>query len=333
MKYYDKIYGAFDIDEPVLLELIESPALQRLKDVDQGGYAPLFEKPLQEEKIEHSRYSHSLGVFLLLNRYRASLEEQISGLIHDVSHSAFSHCIDYILDVDTQEEQNHQDNLFESYVHQTTIPSILAKHGFNLDYILDDSHFPLKETNLPDLCADRIDYTLRGAFSFHEIDQEDISYLLQHLKVENNTWVFDDFESGKKFSDLFFHMNKNFWSGFSTAVMFQAVADCMRHSLNQGFITHEDLYTTDTMVLEKIKKKLPECAKLQTFWKRMNDKTLAFFDPHHFHGKVVCKSRVVDPICNHKGLKKRISEIDSSYKDLIAHEAKPKQHFVSFSKE
>jgi len=33
----DKIYGTFKINEPVLIKLINSSALQRLKDVDNRG--------------------------------------------------------------------------------------------------------------------------------------------------------------------------------------------------------------------------------------------------------------------------------------------------------
>lgn len=45
MKYVDLVYGEVEIDEPVILELIESNSLQRLKGVDQFGYRPLWAKP------------------------------------------------------------------------------------------------------------------------------------------------------------------------------------------------------------------------------------------------------------------------------------------------
>ena len=34
----DRVYGETEILEPVLLEIINSPTLQRLKDIDQAGY-------------------------------------------------------------------------------------------------------------------------------------------------------------------------------------------------------------------------------------------------------------------------------------------------------
>ncbi len=35
---------------------------------------------------------------MLVNRLGGSLEEQIAALLHDVSHTAFSHVIDYVLE-------------------------------------------------------------------------------------------------------------------------------------------------------------------------------------------------------------------------------------------
>jgi HD superfamily phosphohydrolase len=36
MQYTDIIYGAHEITEPIILELINTPAMQRLKGVDQA---------------------------------------------------------------------------------------------------------------------------------------------------------------------------------------------------------------------------------------------------------------------------------------------------------
>ena len=159
MKYIDRVYGNFEINEPVILELINSKALQRLKEIDQSGY---FE-PYVPKGSAYSRFEHSIGVYLLLKMYGSPIEEQIAGLIHDVSHSAFSHCIDYVLDAGSQKKQNHQDNVFDDFVKKSDIPVILKKHNLDLAYILEDLNFPLKERDLPDLCADRIDYSLKDS--------------------------------------------------------------------------------------------------------------------------------------------------------------------------
>jgi len=167
MHYEDRVYGKVEITEPVILELINCPTFQRLKEIDQIGYfEPYF------PGTAHSRFEHSMGVFLLLDKYKAPIEERIAGLIHDVSHSAFSHCIDYVLYIGSEKEHNHQDNVFDEFVRESQIPEILKKYNLDINYILDDNNFPLKEKDLPDLCADRIDYSFKTAVIFKELEQK-----------------------------------------------------------------------------------------------------------------------------------------------------------------
>ncbi|OGZ47749.1 MAG: hypothetical protein A3J55_03800 [Candidatus Ryanbacteria bacterium RIFCSPHIGHO2_02_FULL_45_17b] len=325
MKYTDRVYGNFEIIEPVILELINSPTLQRLKEIDQAGYSePHF------PGTAHSRFEHSIGDYLLLKIYGAPIEEQIAGLIHDVSHSAFSHCIDYVLDAGSEKEHNHQDNVFDDYVRKSEIPEILKKHNLDLDYILDDKNFPLKENDLPDLCSDRIDYSLRTAIVFKEI--ENGKFFTDNLIAKKEKWIFKDFESAKKYAELFLKLNTNYYAGLPSAVMFRTVGDYLRYALSKGYISETDLYTTDKIVLSKIEPHIHNDPKLKLLFERMNNKIGFRNDPTNYDGKVFCKSRVVDPLCLHKGEIKRVSEIEPSWSDMITQESKPKEYFLKFDR-
>lgn len=331
MKYRDRVYGEFEITEPVILELINCPSLQRLKDIDQAGYRPLWVKPdVDTGEYDHSRFAHSLGVYLLLRKYNVPLEEQIAGLIHDVSHSAFSHCIDYVLEAGSEKEHNHQDNLFDDYVRKTEIPEIISRFGFDLEYILNDKNFPLKEKDLPDLCADRIDYSLKTAIIFSELSEQDKNYLLENLTTENNNWVFKNFESAKKYAELFLKLNTIYYASFASAVMYRTVGDCLRYALQKGYISKNDLYATDKIVIEKVKIFLDKDEKLKLFWERMNNRIGFKNDPDNFDREVFCKSRVVDPLCRHNGKIKRVSQIEPSWSIILKEESKPKRYFIKF---
>ncbi|MBU1102070.1 HD domain-containing protein [Patescibacteria group bacterium] len=337
MKYTDRVYGEFKITEPVILELVKSYPLQRLKGVDLGGYNPHWVKPATDTgKYDHSRFAHSVGVYLLLREYNAPIEEQIAGLIHDVSHSAFSHCIDYVLDTGSEKEHNHQDNVFERFTEKTEIPQMLKQHGFNPKYILDDSHFPLKENNLPDLCADRIDYSLRTAVIFDELDDESKKYLLDNLTAENNKWVFRDFESAKRYAELFLKINIIYYAGLPSAIMFRTVGDCLRYALQKGYISEDNLYTTDKLVIEKIEEFLDKDERLKLLFNRMNNKVRIINNPNDYDASVFCKSRVVDPLFKHLFKhgkeKKRVSEVNSDWAKILKQESKPKQYFLKFDK-
>ncbi len=82
-KIYDKVYGKEKIKEPVLIELINSDSIQRLKGISQFGMPDEY-----YHLKTFSRKEHSIGVLILLRRMRANLEEQVAGLLHDVSHTA-----------------------------------------------------------------------------------------------------------------------------------------------------------------------------------------------------------------------------------------------------
>jgi hypothetical protein len=333
MEYTDRVYGKVNIKEPVILELLNSAPLQRLKDVDQAGYRPLWSKPdVEVGKYDHSRYAHSVGVYLLLRKYNASLEEQISGLIHDVSHSAFSHCIDYVLDSGSEKEHNYQDNLFKDYVRNTEIPAILEKYGFDPEYILEEKNFPLKEKELPDLCADRIDYSLKTAVIFEELKEKEVNYFLDNLTVIDNNWVFEDLESAQRYAELFLKLNRDYYSGVASAIMFRAVGDCLRYALQKEYINESDLYTTDELVIKKLKKSLDKDENLQLFFDRMNKKVNIENDPDNYDIKVFCKSRVVNPLFRQGDKIKRVSQANARLRDLITQELNPKQYFLKFDK-
>src|SRR3989344_2921489 len=310
MKYTDRVYGNFEITEPLILELINSSILQRLKEIDQAGYfEPYF------PGTAHSRFEHSIGVYLLLKNYNAPAEEQIAGLIHDVSHSAFSHCIDYV---------------FDEFVRKSEIPKILKKYNFGLEYILDDKNFPLKEKDLPDLCADRIDYSLRNAVVFGEI--ENGKYFIDNLTTKDGKWILKKFESAKKYAELFLKLNTDYYSGLPSAVMFKTVGDYLRYALSKNYISETDLYTTDKIVLGKIEPHIKIDSKLSLLFDRMNNKIGFKNNPTNYDGKVFCKSRVVNPLCWHNGKIKRFSEIEPGWADIIKEESKPKEYFLKFDK-
>lgn len=84
MTVFDKIYGREDIKEPVLQELLKTEPVLRLKGISQFGMPNRY-YPFKG----FSRYEHSVGVMLLLGRLGASVEEQVAGLLHDVSHLRF----------------------------------------------------------------------------------------------------------------------------------------------------------------------------------------------------------------------------------------------------
>lgn len=327
MKTQDRVYGEINITEPIIIDIINSQPLQRLKDVEQSGYLePHF------PGTTFKRFEHSVGVYYLLKMFGAPLEEQIAGLIHDVSHGAFSHCIDYVLSSGSEKEHTHQDNIHDTFVYASELNKIISDYGFDLSYILNDANFPLKENNLPDLCADRIDYSLRTALAFGVADGAEIKKLLSGFVVRNKQWIFENFELASKFTKLFSKLNRVYYSGLQSAVMHRTVGDYLRHALANHYIAEADLYTTDSFVLNKINQHIDKDDRLAYLFDKMNNKVEFENNPDDYEAKVYCKSRVVNPLFVDGDKIKRVSEEDLNWAESLQDELKPKEYFLKFEK-
>ena len=173
MEIIDRVYGRQEIRETVLIELVRSRPLARLKGINQAGVS----KYLNLRK-DVTRFEHSVGVMLLLRKFQASIVEQIAGLLHDVPHTAFSHVADF---VHINEHHEFHELFHEQVIAASEIPQILKKHGIP-ELVIHPEKFSLLEQKIPDLCADRIDYALRDFMAERE-DHESIQAKLSGLVV------------------------------------------------------------------------------------------------------------------------------------------------------
>jgi HD superfamily phosphohydrolase len=142
MRLTDRIYGSTTITDPALIALIESRAMQRLNGVLQHGISALVDITARV-----SRFEHSVGVMLLVRRLGGSVEEQIAALLHDVSHTAFSHVIDYVFD--GHDDQSYHDRVKADYVAGTDLPEIVTGFGFDWRVLLDEDRYLLLEQPAP----------------------------------------------------------------------------------------------------------------------------------------------------------------------------------------
>jgi HD superfamily phosphohydrolase len=323
MKYKDKIYGKCKIEEKIILDIIREPIFERLKGIDQAGYFEVY-----FPGTKHSRFEHSVGCYLLLKRYNASLKEQIAGLIHDVSHSAFSHTADYVFAQGRGADHNYQDDIFVDFVYKTNIVRILEEYGYNVDEILNEDNFPLQETQLPNLCADRIDYSLRGMTVYNIADKGTIENILKSLRVIDNEWVFDNFDIALQYAQLFKKLNDIYYSNKETAAMFLRTSKWIKYAIQKEYISHRDLFTTDEEVIKKINIYLNEDVKLQELWNEMNNSQIECGKNDKEGEKVIVKSRVVDPLVIINGNIKHISILDKDWFKSVQEDKVPKTYYI-----
>lgn len=316
MKYKDKVYGETEIKERVLWDIMNSKALQRLKNINQYGTWVLV-----NPKYNTNRFEHSVGVMILLEKLGADVREQLAGLIHDVAHTAFSHVVDYVFG--KAESQDYHEIHAEEYIGKTDLPGILKNHGFDWREIIDEEAFPLLEQKQPALCADRIDYFLRDGQAFGLFGKEFILKALENLNVRDDQIYYDNLDVAKEAAGLHFKMG-DFWASPMQSLLFTLLSRAIRLGLDEGIISESDLWGTDDELLEKLKSANNKDINrlLSMISPDLKIELVDKDGDYHVYTKV----RYSDPLVMVDGNLKKLSEIDSDFKkraeDFIA-EKKP----------
>jgi uncharacterized protein len=304
IKIFDEVYGEHEIDEDVLVDIINSRPLQRLKGISQNGLPDEY-----YHKKGFSRYDHSTGVMLILRKLNASIEEQIAGLIHDISHTAFSHVVDWVMgDVS---KSDYQDNMYEEYFVNTEIPDILERYGYNYKEFVNLEAFSLLEQEAPNLCGDRLDYTLREIY-FNQEDV-DIDLILKGLIVKDKKIMFDNVSSAEIFSKGYVKGNEEHWCGVEARARYLVLSDILKMALSKGIINKDDFWKTDKEVFEKL---LASEDKYSI--DRLNllkDKLRIVEGKEGFLLKK--KFRYIDPEVFLNGEVRRLSEVSLDYKNIL----------------
>lgn len=304
-------YGDFTVTEPVLLDLFDSPALERIKGVRQYGLIDY----IADGKQDYTRYEHCVGVWALLRKYGRPLDEQIAGLIHDVSHTVFSHVGEYVFKHHS-DKNSYQDDIHDWYLKKQGLDKVLAKYNFSLtDVSPKNEKHKAQEQDLPDLCADRIDYNIKAGLMCGNFDESFIPVILDNLKFENGRWFFLDADVAKKLAEVSLYNTLNTWGGPVNHVTYTWGSDALHRAMEIELLTLDDIhFSTDDVVWDKLNQSSDPVIK-QNINKIMHYKD--FF-------KVVSTNQADDVArTKHRGLDpwvktadgfKRLTELDQGYK-------------------
>ncbi len=255
----ETMYGSTTIREPVLLDLIRSDAFERLKRIRQYGVTWFI-----LDEYEYTRHEHSLGVFYLVQKYGAPLDEQVAALLHDVSHTAFSHVGDYIYG-HIRSETAMQDEMHEQYIVDSGLMKILQKHGFS-HAITEEAKKsqPCYEQDKPNICADRLEYVLNGALIEGIFTEQDIRDILQHIHFKKETWFFDNVTLAKKYAKASVQLPEMRWGAAWHAFTYNCMAKALLKAIKINLISFDEIkFSTDDVLWNKINTSTDPDIKLQ----------------------------------------------------------------------
>jgi HD superfamily phosphohydrolase len=304
MLYHDPVYGEIEIIEPVLLDLMQSQAMQRTRGVLQHGVSALV-----GVTVPTSRFDHSIGVMLLVRRLGAGLEEQIAALLHDVSHTAFSHVIDYVFGGYSTQSYHEEKKL--EFVAGTDIPATLDDHGYNWRDFMDEENFTLLELDLPHLCADRLDYFLRDSRDLGLATDDEVGVALVHLRPYKGRIICDDLDAARWLGYTFIAADKASWANFREVGLYELAARAIRRGLEIGVLDEADLWGTDQPAWEKLQ--ASSDPQLQMDLQRVHADTCFKWDEQQPEFRVSTKLRSIDPDVLLNGSVQPLSRLDPEF--------------------
>lgn len=199
--FRDPIYGYINVEYDFISDLIDSNEFQRLRRIRQlSGVSMVF------HGAEHSRFSHSIGVYGLA--YKVLQEQQViknylneyeqvvfltAALLHDIGHGPYSHSFEHVFGL------SHEAYSAKIIRHSTGIASILDQVSESLkedvcSVILKQGKFKIIEQLISSqLDVDRMDYLERDSYftgaKYGNIDKDRI---IRMMTIKDNIIVFKE---------------------------------------------------------------------------------------------------------------------------------------------
>ncbi|OMQ02005.1 phosphohydrolase [Lawsonia intracellularis] len=239
------VWGECTFEHPIFKKIIEHNTLQRLKYVDQSGpityfgYMPYF-----------NRYEHSIGVLALLQKANAPLNEQVAGLLHDVSHTVFSHIADHLL-YKSNLEKSYQDTIHLKFLKTMHVQKVTEPYGIFLkDLDPDNPSYSALEQPLPNLCADRIQYLLHTGVIVEKISCNQAKMVIDNLKFQDGIWFFLNKKPAKIIGMLSLEFTQELYGAPWNFAFYEYFTEILKEALKIKLITLSEIkYGTDKNVL------------------------------------------------------------------------------------
>lgn len=319
-KIITTVWGTEEMDNPLLEDIVDCALMQRLFFIDQSGPTRYFNRAPGLPRLVPAflRYHHSTGVWALTKKAGTSLKEQAAALLHDGSHTAFSHLADVLFCHDEVEfNGSYQDSIHLWYLEAMDICNVISKHDMHIEDLEPDlPHYTALEQPSPCLCADRIQYIIHTGVIFNKISPEDARAIVDSLTFEDNHWFFNDLTRAQQFARLSLYFTHELWGAPYNHVFYQCFAIALRQAFKDELFTKEQfLFGTDQEILDLlyastnpiIKDLLEKCNDIFAQF------TIVPYGKGTYNFKPKCRG--VDPLIKTENSPlQRLTEIDTDYK-------------------
>jgi HD superfamily phosphohydrolase len=322
--YIETIHGVVDLSEPLLKELYASAVIQRLKHIHQYGTYNISH-PLTGGRT-YTRLGHSLGVMKIVQLAKEkgaqiSLAQIIAALLHDCSHTVFSHATDPLF-MKGFVNGNYHDTVHAHFLKTYGVEAILEKYGLSVEDVLPDcAEFTALEQSAPSLCADRIEYNLHSGYLTDLLTDEDRKAILDDLRFENDVWFFTNPELAQKLAKVSLNDTLNTWGSPSSLLTGIHVSKALKILMDEKAISCEDIqYNLNDDEVWEIMKKSPHPEIQKCVQTILNiDKTYKIV-PEGEHDMILKgKFSCIDPLIQVDGKLIKLTDYDPAFAQEFNH--------------
>lgn len=302
---------------PVLGDLAQTGAVQRLKQVGMNCGCEYTSFPRFARQDTYSRFDHSLGVGLIVWHFTHDAKQAAAGLLHDISTPVFAHVVDF-MNGDYLTQESTELDTRAVILSSAELLSVLEQHGLSVEEVCDYHRYPIADNDTPQLSADRLEYTLGNAVNYGFCDTDTARAMYDDLTVGTNEQgqpelVFRTPERALQFAEAALCCSKVYVSDEDRYAM-EALAQLLNTAVSCGLLCRDDLMTTEPEVIAKL------CADDRTAaaWARFRGydtlETVAEPQAGCFCCRVDAKKRHIDPLVLSEG---RVSAVFPSYRAAL----------------
>ena len=299
------LWSVYHEDIPQFLqEFAATPPMQRLQNVGMNCGCEYTAFPLFKNLEYYSRFDHSLGAALIVWHFTADEKQTLAALFHDVTTPVFSHVVDF-LNGDYLQQESTEAGIAETLAASPEVQELLAKYGIAVEEISDYHCYPIADNDAPALSSDRLEYTMGNLLNYHLASLAELRELYEDLTVgedENGCaeLIFRTAEKAARFARLALQTGRVYVSDEDRFAM-EALADVLRHAIERGVLTRDNLMETEPPVIAKLTADAESAAQWYQFCGYSHILRQAQRPAEGFWVQVDAKKRRIDPLAAGKG--------------------------------
>ena len=282
-----------------LRRLAETPPMARLRQVGMNCGCEYTSFPRFAGWVPYSRFDHSVGVGLIVWHFTGDLRQSAAGLLHDAATPAFAHVVDF-LHGDHLHQESTEARTAELIETSPELQALLKEYGLTTEDVADYHRYPIADNDSPQLSADRLEYTLGDLRCYGFAGADALRVFYEDLTVWRDEsgrpeLAFRTRETACAFTEASLQTARVYVADEDRFAM-QALADLLRDAVNRQVLTEDDLYRTESFVIQKLEADPASARRWRRFRRFCRVERSAERPENGLWFRIPAKLRYIDPL-------------------------------------